>query len=311
MSIIQNLKVKMIEIVLLCLKANMALLEKLPGYLDKYNALDNNLSTINKASIEQAYNKKGFAERKAKLRKKLIELDYSVCTKLVVFAQNTQNNVLKQEISYTLSELERMTEKELETTSNCIADRAIENLAELADYLVTGEMTDRLRAAIKAYANSRPEPQEKRNKQKLSTQQLVHLLKEADALLADIDAIVEMVRDREPDFYSSYRLSRLLPKQGTSAIALKGFINDITTGEGIKNAKIIIAAVNDDGKMLVENGAKIVKKSAKQGGFIIKNMDTGVYRITVRKAGYEEQVLTVSVNNGEMTSAKILLKKTV
>lgn len=54
---------------------------------------------------------------------------------------------------------------------------------------------------------------------------------------------------------------------------------------------------------------EIVKKTAEKGGFNIKSLATGTYQVTSKKVGYADQVVTISVNDGEMTELKISLEK--
>jgi uncharacterized membrane protein len=52
---------------------------------------------------------------------------------------------------------------------------------------------------------------------------------------------------------------------------------------------------------------ELVKKTAEKGGFNVKNLASGTYQVTLKKVGYTEQVVTISVNDGEMTELNVSL----
>lgn len=53
----------------------------------------------------------------------------------------------------------------------------------------------------------------------------------------------------------------------------------------------------------------IEKITAAKGGVNVKSMSAGNYHITFRKAGYADQTVTVSVNDGESTVVNIKFVK--
>jgi uncharacterized membrane protein len=53
----------------------------------------------------------------------------------------------------------------------------------------------------------------------------------------------------------------------------------------------------------------MVKKTDNRNGSNIKGLATGTYQVTLKKAGYADQVATISVSDGEMTELKISLEK--
>jgi hypothetical protein len=57
-----------------------------------------------------------------------------------------------------------------------------------------------------------------------------------------------------------------------------------------------------------ETAKPIVKKSAEKGNFRT-NLPEGIYRVAVSKIGFKEQVLTLTVANGETTNLKVELEK--
>jgi hypothetical protein len=52
---------------------------------------------------------------------------------------------------------------------------------------------------------------------------------------------------------------------------------------------------------------ELVKKTAERGGFKVKSLASGTYQVTLKKVGYTDQVVTVNVNDGEMTELNVSL----
>ena len=53
----------------------------------------------------------------------------------------------------------------------------------------------------------------------------------------------------------------------------------------------------------------VTKKTAEKGGIQVKSMPAGTYQVTLKKAGYADQIVTVSVNDGEMTVLNVSISK--
>ena len=53
----------------------------------------------------------------------------------------------------------------------------------------------------------------------------------------------------------------------------------------------------------------LVKITATKGIFKIKNMADGIYTATIHKSGFKEQIVTVTIAQGEMTELIIELEK--
>jgi hypothetical protein len=49
--------------------------------------------------------------------------------------------------------------------------------------------------------------------------------------------------------------------------------------------------------------------TAAKGGFNIKTMVAGTYKASFKKMGYADQVVTVNVNDGEITLVEVKLTK--
>jgi hypothetical protein len=63
-------------------------------------------------------------------------------------------------------------------------------------------------------------------------------------------------------------------------------------------------------KTAIAKGEKpLVKTTAAKGMFKVKSLPAGTYTATVVKPGFKEQVLTVTVSDGDMTELRVELEK--
>ena len=92
-------------------------------------------------------------------------------------------------------------------------------------------------------------------------------------------------------------------------MSVKGLVTDGRTGEPVKGVAISFWPDGDASKTYAAEEASLVKKSAEKGGFYVSSMPAGAYRVTLQKAGYAEQTLTVYVNDGELTVVDVKLAK--
>jgi hypothetical protein len=310
MNVIQRIKLTMYMMVKDCLTLNSTIVANLPGYAANSTTLNTNIGLIQSTGEQQEYDKTGVADNKKLLKQTLVVQADDISRKMVAYANNVANAVLLKEIKYTRSELEHSADADLKNRAQCIYDRANANVTVLATYGITAAILTTFLAAINAFNAAIPKTQEGIKDKKLTTAQLDALYDTTDHALDNIDKIVEIVRLSQPNFYKSYKESRRLPNTGRSALSLKGSVSDAASGEYLKGVTLIIAL--EASKTAVATNVKskeIVKKTADKGGFIIKSLAAGTYVITVKKAGYIDQLVKVAINDGEMSVLDIQLVK--
>ena len=137
------------------------------------------------------------------------------------------------------------------------------------------------------------------------------LFKEADDILSKrMDLDIELFKASMPEFYSQYKTARIIISTGGSTTSVLGNVTIAGSGEPIKGVTFIFTAENSG--MMKAAGADtakpIVKKSAEKGNFRT-NLPEGIYNVVVSKIGFKEQVLTITVANGETTNLKVELEK--
>ena len=123
-----------------------------------------------------------------------------------------------------------------------------------------------------------------------------------------MDAAVEIVRLTQVNFYNGYKSARKVIETGAGTLSVKGMVTDAKTGAPLKGVTVSFALDGGMAKAKAANNIPdVVKKTADKGGFNIKSLPAGTYQVTLKKVGYADQVVTISVNDGEMTELNISL----
>ncbi len=299
------------------LTTNAAIVTPLPNYSGFFTAFQGYITQIQTYAEQQQFDKTGIAESKGQLRSTLVMLAADTSRKITAYAKFANNQVLMKETKYTESDLNRIADTALRDATQGIYDRAQANLAALATYGVTAATQTSLQNAITAFITSIPKPRLGIADKKQTTIQLANLFKQADAALENIDTLVEIVRLSQPNFYKGYKAVRKIVEMGTGSLALRGLVTDAATGEPLKGVTINFcpecveptqkAAAN--GMNAAKEEVVLTKKTAEKGGFNIKSLPEGVYKVTIKKNGYQDQVVTVAVTDGEMGDLNVELNK--
>jgi hypothetical protein len=309
MTTIQNLKLKTLRLVLSCLNTYRTILGSLPGFQENYTKLENSVKTIDSANEQQLLAQKGLSDQKDNCKKVLRPLVWEVLSKLVSLANNTSNIILLQEVNYTKSQIKRLGDQKLKNLAQVVYNLANEHKTELEPYLVDAVLLKALSDAMENFNNCLVKPKEGQNTGKYYTQKIADQFKESETILKNLDIIAETLLTSNPEFYQNYKNSRKALSGNSTGISLKVKVKDAETDEGVEGATAAIALYNTK-KAAVDSKSEVIKKrTAKKGGFNIKSLAAATYQVTITKLGYVEQVLTININDGEMTYTEIVLPK--
>lgn len=289
---------------------NAPITATLPNYAGFFTAVNNGITQIQVIREQQEFDKTGIAVNKTQLKTSLISLAIDVSRKVVAYATIANNSILLKEVKYTESDLKKSADTILKDRCQVIYDRANSNLAALATYGVTAAILTNLLNALTAYNTSIPKPRLGIADKKLATEQLAALLKSVDDNLAKIDALVEIVRITQANFYSGYKTARKIVETGVGSLSAKGKITDSVSGAGLKGATITFTSETGARNAKTGNAfVPVVKKSADLGGFNIKTLPEGSYNVTITKPGYKDAIVTVYVTNGELSVVDVVMEK--
>ncbi len=288
---------------------NTVITAPLPNFSINQTKLKTTCTKIHLISEELAADISGTTDDKNVLKENLVIRAADTARKLMAFARLSKNQKLLKEASFTETDLRRLPDTILCDTAKLIYDRAQTYLASLAEYLVTDETQAALLQSITDYTQALASPRVEKVSQVQATKQLAELFAAGDEALANMDAVVEIVRISQPNFYVGYKSARKVIESGNGKLAVMGTVTDALTNEPVRGVVISFWPDGDGMKTAATGDASLVKKTAEKGGFKISSMPAGTYRVTLQKAGYAEQTLTVYVNNGELTVVDVQLAK--
>jgi len=307
----QEIKLSMYLAVKDYLTTNAAIVNPLPNYSGYATVFFGEIGQIQTHSEQQMFDKSGLRANKEQLKGTLGMLAADCSRKLQAYARYANNHLLLSETNFTESELIKASDNVIRDYAQGVYDRAQSNLAALTAYGITSATQSTLQHTINAYVDAIPKPRIGTTETKQSTQQLAAAFAAAQTALENIDGTVEIVRLLQPNFYNGYKSVRKLIKNGRSSLAVKGVVTDLASGEPLKNALLSFAPDGNGlvAKLATQGKATLVKRTADKGGFNIKTLPSGSYRVTCSKSGYAGQTTTLTVVDGELSQLKLQLSK--
>lgn len=278
--------------------ANATALTELPAiaeFVDQFNEI---VTQIQSTSTQHQIDTTGLAVSKAVVKEELITRALTISRNLVAYARVVGNDTLKAEIDFTLSEMRKAPDLVLKENCEVICMRATANLEETETYNITEAMITDLQTQITAFSTVMSTPKSAIVERKAKTDKLKVLFNQGDAILKNkIDAIIEMTRIINPDFYNSYRRVRTMRNEfGTHKLALK--VN-VTDNLGAPVANVVVTL----------DGTRKTRKTTEKGSFQVDLMQAGVYTFHFSKSGYKPVTAIVNVNDGETTKVNVVMEK--
>jgi hypothetical protein len=270
----------------------------LPNYEANFKDLQETIERIQSIAEEQKSNIKGFAKNKLLLKEKLITLVLDNSHKLNAFATFSGDVKLQSAVKITRSKLSKAPDTGLRDYSQIIYDKAESNIDALVSYGITKETQTEMGDYISKYNASLSGPRVAKTETAQATKHLSSLFEHADLMLGAISAAIGIINLAQPIFIKGYELAKKVVLTGTTSLALKASAVD-KDGLAVKGAKFTFRQI---GAGLAEGEAKeVVKTTADKGTFRIRSIRQGTYNVTVTKNGYKDKIVTVVVNDGEMT----------
>lgn len=294
MQAIQENKFSMYLVVKEFLSGTVAVNDTIPKFNDNIVKLNGNILLIHDARERQELKRKGISVSKRELKSRVIDLAIDVARKTMAYAVNEEDSVIAAEMNYNKSELEKSADTILRDQCQVIHDRAKAHLAVLEDYDLKASDFLSLQEMINSYTASIPLPRTGVLTKKKATAQLAELFLETDALLDKMDTLTEMVRKSNPEFYNSFKNSRLLTNSSNRKLAIRGTFKNVS-GEAVGNVTYTIDGI--DRKF----------KSTPKGNFQLQSLASGAYVLRYSKNGFANGKADVFINDGERTDVDIVL----
>lgn len=278
---------------------NESVTKDLPEFLAVFGEFKDGVSQIKLIDEQQKSIRTGIARDKKDLKTAVVALSADNAGKVFALATVTDNKPLMDEVNISISELGRMTDVSLRSYSEALYKKIDTIIDKLEKYGINTETQKAFAEAIGAYNNSIAKPRVSIAEKREATKELEMLFVKTDKVLDKIDAIMNVIRYKEVNFYTGYKTVRKLVGPSAGNVALKAAASDVTTSEPLKGSLFTFRS----------NGNIIKKKTAETGIFFIRNMKPGQYELVVTKDGYKDKALTVTVNDGERCEVKVELEK--
>jgi len=301
MTIRQESKLKMYLALRVFLKENTVITETLPNWKDFMALLDTAIAQIQKYGEQQLSDTTGGTVTKRQQRETLEVTCFLNSTRIHAYALYAKDAALALETKYVVSDLKKLTDMELVNSCRKLYDMINKNLWNLMTY----QLSDATQKAFLGYINSFEEAIPKTKnvlvERKESTRLLAEGFEKADGVIVNMDALVEIVRYTQANFYASYKdTERVQDVHGT--LQAQGVVTDSVTGTPIVDATVTFT-LNGETK------PTLVKETALKGGFMVKNLSEGIYLVMVEKTGYITQTLSVTVTPDALCNIDVLLVK--
>jgi hypothetical protein len=277
---------------------NETLTKELPEFPGTFSEQRNVISQIKLIDEQQKNVRTGVTKDKWDIKSSLITLAAENSGKIFAFAKVSDNKALMDEVNFSISDLGRMTDVGLRTYAEALYKKADTILESLTKYGISGETQKMFAETLAAYNNSMTKPRVGIAEKSEATKELVVLFSTADSLISKLDAIIGIIRYKEVKFYNGYKTVRKIVNTNSRQVSLKGTANDLKTREPLKGVMFTFKS----------NGTTINKKTADKGSFLIRNMNKGTYDVVVKKEGYKEKIVTVSINECERSELKVELE---
>lgn len=276
------------------IKVPEAIIATMPNFLALNETLNATVALIIQESESQTTNRLGYGILKKNLKLAMSQQAIDVASRIEAFAVQSDDVVLEKEMSQRISLLSKTKDTVAADICQFIQNKGLLLLASIETYGVTAETLVILQKSIDKYVVSIPTPKIGINERKKATIQMAALFTTSDKILKKMDTLARMLRYSNPDFYNLYFTSRKIGKPGYRTISLQGIITN-TDGIPLQKAEVTIG----------EN--QIGRYTSPKGAFEVKSLETGIYSVTVTKAGYIETSVQVAVTATQRCQIAIAL----
>lgn len=273
-----------------------ATIASMPQFEVVSNDFSNKIMEIRQQSELQTQNRVGERILKDNYRQAMCVQAIRVSSRIKGYAINTDNLVLREEMSQRLSYLLKIADTIAADVCQFVFDKGTLLLEDLADYGVTQVMLDDLQNGINDFKTSIPKPRMGIVQRKNATDEIKVLFAACDAYLKTIGSLVDMLHYTDMNFYKSFYSSRRIIKPAYRTLSISGTVTD-ENGQSLEN---VIIKLQDT---LIE------RKTTGKGGFEIKGLESKVYKMVLQKSGYESVTVDVAVTSTERTEVVVVMKQ--
>jgi len=218
----EEAKVSMYKSVEAHCNTNQTIIATSVAFLASFNAFVAKLASLFTNETSAQKKTKGVALDKDGLKQVLIQAAYDIASVVFAYASKTKNETLRQSVSFTITDLDRLKDEFIVPVCTNIKAAANTNLTALADYGVTAAKLTALQTAMDNYAGATPKPRLAKTQKTTDNKNVRAIMKEIDDILKnEMDKTVVVFRAANPNFVTKYTEVRKIVDPGTGGKAEK------------------------------------------------------------------------------------------
>ena len=270
-------------------------IDKMPLMPEAMEALQKSIDEIRTISENQQQSRKAYRQIKQATREEVENTFYHLLGIVKSYAVNTNNQLLRDQVSYSLSSLKNMSDGNLQVATGIILEKANENVADLAIYGATVASLTAAEDLRTVYISKMADPRNAISFKAEETKLLKIEFAIADKLLEQkMDTFIIIIKYSDMTVYDIYKNNRKIIGPNSIALILRAFVYNAAL-EPIQYVKALIDGDNN------------IYKTSSKGSFQIKSLPDGMHRISFSKAGYQTQIIEFPVTKKERTDLQVTL----
>jgi hypothetical protein len=301
-SRIEN-KISMWLVLRVFLQGKVTITTALPGFaelLSHFSSIvDDVLGIMNALGIVF----KGYAEEKHEVENQICTKTSEIAGMIKAYAIISGNKLLQEQMSITRTSMMRMSDTVKLAKAQEVHTKAEDLQEDVETYGVTEAIIAELLSLITIYVAVLPQPRQGIVDHKHTNEELNKKVAAGDEIVMKMDALVEIKRYSEPQFYSDYWASHKIIDTGSRTRALQLWAVNDETEEPMVKAKVTIKSKGGTDIM------KTVKRTGLKGGITLNTLNEGEYEYEVSFGGFGVEKGSFFVNDGVMTTVNVRMKE--
>ncbi len=206
----QENKLSMVKAVKLVLQSNSTIVATIPAFITAATDMSDVIDSIDGIVQLQVKQITGKALDKASAETNAVNAALELIGPTKSYARAVNNNSLFEAVNYSKTSLLKRRDTLLVNTLTLIRDTVQDNQVALTSYGITAAMVTSLSASITDYSVLVAAPREAINNKSAATNALVAAFKNLDPILERLDGLAEIKKSSDPDFYNTYKSSRII-----------------------------------------------------------------------------------------------------
>lgn len=228
------------------------------------------------------------AKAKKDLRMQCFMQLQSVSDSLNAYAIGTDNDVLLQQVSASISKSKLMADTAFVTFCEMFYNIANPLAANLVTYGINAALLTSFRANIDAFLIIISAPRENIINRAESTRKLIELFAKSKVQIIKLNKLAAIKRTSDPSFYTKLMESTKIVDTGSTTIAFRASLKD-QDGMGLRGFTFTLVRATD--------GKAFEYKTNDNGTIVRQFFKDGAYAVTIAKIGYTSFVGNIIIED--------------